>query len=94
MKKLFITFGAILFTSVMVQAQNTAASSATTSDKKVEQTTSAGADSGAESNAPVTNTKSATGEESKKAMIEVEKQKADYKKQVEAKVKSNAKVDN
>lgn len=94
MKKLFITFGAIVFTSVMVQAQNTAASSATTSDKKVEQTTATGADSGMDANAPATNNKSATGEETKKAMIEVEKQKADYKKQVEAKVNKKAKVDN
>ncbi len=94
MKKLFVTFGVIVFTSVMVQAQNTAATSATTSDKQVEQTTYSGADATTDTNAPVANTKSATGEETKKAMIEVEKQKADYKKQVEAKVKTKAKVDN
>lgn len=94
MKKIILTLGAIVVTSVMVQAQNADATSTTTTTKKVEQTTYSGADADPDATHPATSTKKATGEDAKKAMIEVEKQKADYKKQVETKVKKKAKVDN
>lgn len=89
MKKIILTLGAVVFTSVMVQAQKTAATTATTTAKKVEQTTYSGADANQDANQTTTSTKKAMGEETKKAMIEVEKQKADYKKQAKSKAKAN-----
>lgn len=94
MKKVILTLGAIVFTSVMVQAQNTDASAATTTaTKKVEQTSYSGADADPNATHPATS-KKATGEETKKAMIDVEKQKADYKQQAKAKANKKAKIDN
>jgi hypothetical protein len=94
MKKIILTLCAIVLTAVMVQAQNADESTAAkTVTKKVEQTTYSGSDSDVNATQTPTNKKE-MGEETKKAMIEVEKQKADYKKQAKAKVKKKAEVDN
>jgi hypothetical protein len=90
MKKIILTLAAIVFTSVMVQAQ-TARTAATKAKavEKVEQkvyTTSTGADVDPDATHPVQSNKAASGEDTKKAMIEVEKTKEDYKKQVKAKI--------